>query len=310
MKPSFDPSEIRAVIDRVRDRYPDGESSGPLEGRAPAPEVPAEPLGEGIFPTVDGAVEAAWKAQQQFAEMGLKRRYAVIDEIRRAMTEHGEALAKAAHEETGLGRAEDKTIKNRLVTEKTPGPEDLEPEVVTGDEGQMLTEFAPFGVIGSISPTTNPTSTIINNTIAMVSAGNGVVFNVHPSAKRVSVDNVRLINQAIVAGGGPENLVTAIPNPTVESAQRLMRHKKVRILLVTGGPAVVAEALKTDKRAITAGPGNPPVVVDESADLELAGREIVRGASFDNNMVCTDEKETFVVESCCSRSTSCGRSSG
>jgi acyl-CoA reductase-like NAD-dependent aldehyde dehydrogenase len=162
----------------------------------------------------------------------------------------------------------------------------------------MLTEFAPFGVIGSISPTTNPTSTIINNTIAMVSAGNGVVFNVHPSAKRVSVDNVRLINQAIVSGGGPENLVTAIPNPTIESAQTLMRHKKVRILLVTGGPAVVAEALKTDKRAITAGPGNPPVVVDESADLELAGREIVRGASFDNNMVCTDEKETFVVESC------------
>ena len=229
--------------------------------------------------------------------MGLKRRYEVVDRVRRSMQENAAALGRFAHEETGLGRAEDKRLKNLLVTEKTPGPEDLEPEVVTGDEGQMLTEFAPFGVIGSVTPTTNPTSTIINNTIAMISAGNGVVFNVHPNAKRVSVENVRLVNEAIVAGGGPENLVTAIPEPTIESAQELMRHPKVRILLVTGGPAVVAEALKTDKRAITAGPGNPPVVVDETADIDLAGREIVRGASFDNNMVCTDEKEVFVVDS-------------
>jgi acyl-CoA reductase-like NAD-dependent aldehyde dehydrogenase len=212
------------------------------------------------------------------------------------MRRHAEALAKAAHEETGLGRAADKTLKNLLVNEKTPGPEDLEPEVVTGDHGQMLTEFAPFGVIASITPTTNPTSTIINNTLAMVSAGNAVVFNPHPMAKRVSVDNVRLLNEAILTGGGPENLVTAVPYPTIESAQQLMRHRKVRILLVTGGPAVVAEALKTDKRAITAGPGNPPVVVDETADIDLAGREIVRGASFDNNMVCTCEKETLVVD--------------
>ncbi len=182
MRPNFDLDEIRSVVDRVRDRFPDGETTGPLAGKVAA-ETASEALGEGIFSAIDGAVEAAWEAQKVFAAMGLKRRYAVIGEIRRAMSEHGAELARAAHQETGLGRAADKTIKNRLVTEKTPGPEDLEPEVATGDDGQMLTEYAPFGVIGSISPTTNPTSTIINNTIAMVSAGNGVVFNVHPSAR-------------------------------------------------------------------------------------------------------------------------------
>ena len=202
-----------------------------------------------------------------------------------------------AHDETGLGRAEDKVLKNRLVIDKTPGPEDLEPHVWSGDQGLTVTEYAPFGVIGAITPTTNPTATIINNTIAIVSAGNAVVFNAHPNAKRVSVQTIRWLNQAIVSAGGPPDLVTATPEPTIESAQRLMNHPQVRILMVTGGPGVVKEAQKTRKRSICAGPGNPPVVVDENADIELAGREIVRGASFDNNVICTDEKVVFVVES-------------
>ena len=297
MRHRFDSAEIQSVIERVRERFPDGKP--PRRGQLPPalePEIPPELLGKGVFATIDEAVDAAFEAQRTFAEMGLRRRYEVVESIRASMRDEAEALGRFAHEETGLGRAEDKRLKNLLVTDKTPGPEDLEPTVVTGDEGQMLTEFAPFGVIGSVTPTTNPTSTIINNSIAMVSAGNAVVFNVHPNAKRVSVENVRLINDAIVAAGGPQDLVTAIPEPTIESAQQLMRHPRIRILLVTGGPAVVAEALKTDKRAITAGPGNPPVVVDDTADIDLAGREIVRGASFDNNMVCTDEKEVLVVD--------------
>ena len=219
----------------------------------------------------------------------------IVNSIRAAMREQSRELARMAREETGLGRAEDKLIKNLLVTEKTPGPEDLEPQVWTGDRGLTITEYAPFGVVAAITPTTNPTATIINNTIAIVSAGNAVVFNVHPNAKRVSVANVRALNRAIAAAGGPPNLVTAIPEPTIATAKELMHHPRVRILLVTGGPAVVQEALATNKRAITAGPGNPPVVVDETADLELAGREIVRGASFDNNVICTDEKEVFAV---------------
>jgi acyl-CoA reductase-like NAD-dependent aldehyde dehydrogenase len=161
----------------------------------------------------------------------------------------------------------------------------------------MITEYAPYGVFASITPTTNPTSTIINNTIGIVSAGNSVVFNVHPNAKRVSMENIRLLHRAIVEAGGPPNLITGVAEPTLETAHEIMHHPKVRILLVTGGPAVVQVALATNKKAITAGPGNPPVVVDETANVDRAGRDIVLGASFDNNLICTDEKEVFVVSS-------------
>jgi acyl-CoA reductase-like NAD-dependent aldehyde dehydrogenase len=156
-------------------------------------------------------------------------------------------------------------------------------------------ELAPYGVIGAITPVTNPTSTIICNTIGMIAAGNAVVFNVHPSAKNVSLYNIHLINQAIVEAGGPLNLVTSVSEPTIETAQQLMKHPDIRLLVVTGGAGVVKEAMSSGKRAICAGPGNPPVVVDESADIDQAARGIVSGASFDNNIICVDEKEVFVL---------------
>jgi acyl-CoA reductase-like NAD-dependent aldehyde dehydrogenase len=250
---------------------------------------------------VDSAVAAARAAFEAFRGMGLRARHRIIDAVRGEMRTRARELAEMAHRETGLGRAEDKILKNLLVTEKTPGPEDLEPTSWTGDQGLTITEFAPFGVIGAITPTTNPTATIINNTIAAVSAGNAVVFNAHPNAKGVSVQTIRWLNQAITGAGGPPNLVTAVPEPTIESAQQLMNHPRVRILMITGGPGVVEEARKTRKRSILAGPGNPPVVVDANADIDLAGREIVRGASFDNNLICTDEKLVIVVESVADR---------
>jgi len=279
------------VIERVRLK---------LGGQAEAapPSISTETaVGDGIYPTIDEAVTAARAAFEAYRLMGLKKRYRIIDAVRVAMRDSAVELARLAHEETGLGRAEDKVLKNLLVIDKTPGPEDLEPTTWSGDEGLTITEYAPFGVVGAITPTTNPTATIINNTIAILSAGNAVVFNPHPNAKRVSVEAIRLINRAIVAAGGPADLVTATPEPTIDSAQRLMNHPEVRILMVTGGPGVVAEAQKTAKRSILAGPGNPPVVVDATADIELAGREIVRGASFDNNLICTDEKLVVVVAS-------------
>jgi propionaldehyde dehydrogenase len=232
---------------------------------------------------------------------GLAGRKVIIDAIRRSMLDHSEQLARMAHQETHLGRVEDKVVKNRLVSSKAPGPEDLEVQATTGDAGMMVTEFAPFGVVASITPVTNPTSTIINNTISIVSAGNAVVFNAHPSAKRCSAETIRLINRAIVGAGGPPNLVSAVANPTIDSARALMSHPSVRVLLVTGGPGVVREALKAGKRAITAGPGNPPAVVDTTADIERAGRDIVRGASFDNNIVCIDEKLVLVVDTVADR---------
>ena len=310
MAARVDSREVQAILDRVRTRYGPSPKETVAGGRPAAapPTTPASAIGSsttggsgGIFPTIDAAVDAAWHAFQHYREMGLGDRHRIVAAIREAMRQRVEEMSRRAREETGLGRVEDKILKNQLVIEKTPGPEDLEPTAITGDRGMMLVEYAPFGVVAAITPTTNPTATIINNTIAVVSAGNGIVFNVHPNAKRISVDTIRWINEAITSAGGPANLVTGIPEPTLDSARALMAHPRARILLVTGGPGVVKAALATPKRAITAGPGNPPVVVDETADLDLAGREIVRGASFDNNVICTDEKETFVVASVADR---------
>jgi acyl-CoA reductase-like NAD-dependent aldehyde dehydrogenase len=294
--------DIDGIIERVRTRLGEtGEHPGAaLRGEAELDRGGNE-CGEGIFPAIDDAVAAATRAFERYRLTGLQGRKAIVGAIRASMLEQAERLAEMAVAETGLGRVADKVVKNRLVATRTPGPEDLELEAVTGDEGMMVTEFAPFGVVAAITPTTNPTSTIINNTISIVSAGNAVVFNVHPNAKRVSAENIRLLNRAIVGAGGPEDLVTGIPDPTIDSAKELMHHPRVRLLLVTGGPAVVREALATDKRAVTAGPGNPPAVVDQTADVERAGRDIVAGASFDNNVICTDEKTTIVVDSVADR---------
>lgn len=250
----------------------------------------------GIFTTIDEAVTATSIAQRQLTSMTLRKRDEIIASIRAVMLEHARELAELAVAETGLGRVEDKIAKNKLVSEKTPGTEDLYPTARSGDHGLSLFEPAPYGVIGAITPITNPTSTIICNTIGMVAAGNGVVFNVHPGAKNTSIQNIHLINQAIIRAGGPVNLVSGIAEPTVATAQQLMRHPGIRILVITGGGGVVREAMNSGKRAICAGPGNPPVVVDETADLERAGEFIVKGASFDNNIICVDEKELIVVE--------------
>ncbi len=215
--------------------------------------------------------------------------------MREAARAAATALAEAAVAETRLGRVEDKIKKNLLVANATPGPEDLEPVVYTGDHGLTLEERAPLGVLASITPSMNPSETVINNAISMVSGGNAVVFGPHPGAKGVSNQSVELMNRAIVAAGGPSGLVASLAEPTIEMAQRLMRHDGIRAVVVTGGPGVVAEAMKTGKKVFAAGPGNPPVVVDETADIDKAGRDIVAGASFDNNIICTDEKEVFVV---------------
>lgn len=273
-----------------------GQAASSPESPAPKP-VAAEPATPGVFTTLDDAVKAAGAAFRMLDTMTLATRAKIIASIRESMLTHAESLARETHEETGLGRWQDKVVKNRLVATKTPGTEELVPVATTGDNGLTLMERAPFGVIGAITPVTNATSTIICNTIGMVAAGNAVVFNVHPSAKRVSTRNVALINEAIMRAGGPPNLVTTLTEPTIESAQALMKHPGIRLIVVTGGPGVVKVAMQSGKRAICAGPGNPPVVVDETADLDKAGRDIVRGASFDNNVICIDEKETFVVES-------------
>jgi len=269
-------------------------------GTAPAPAVSTPGTvfvsnAEGVYATVGECIGAARQAFDELGELSLSQRDEIIAAFRRTMLREAEDLARQAREETGLGRFEHKVIKNRLVAEKTPGTELLRPQALTGDRGLSLMEWAPFGVIGAITPTTNPTSTIICNAIGMIAAGNTVVFNVHPGAVSCSMNTVRHLNAASVSVGGPANLVTAVARPTIESATELMHHDGIDLLVVTGGPGVVKAAMKSGKRAVSAGPGNPPVVVDDTADLQRAGRDIVHGAGFDNNVICVDEKEVFVT---------------
>ena len=250
---------------------------------------------DGIFEEINAAVDAAETAHLELVKLTLEKRREIIRSIRKIIMSNLEEISKLAVEETTFGRVEDKIEKNRLAALKTPGVEDLEPTAYSDDNGMTLMERAAYGVIGSIIPSTNPTSTVINNGISMIAGGNSVVFNPHPMAKKSSCFTVSLINQAIVKAGGPPNVLCAIANPTIDSAQILMKHPKIKLLVVTGGPAVVKTAMNSDKKVIAAGPGNPPCVVDETADLVKAGSDIVKGAGFDNNIVCICEKEILAV---------------
>jgi len=274
--------------------------SGTASGSGTAPGAAAAPIagdGLGIFPDIDSAVKAARMAQRELVELSLETRRAMIEAMRRTVLERNAELSEAAVEETGMGNVRDKRAKNELAARKTPGVEDLEPRAVTDEHGLTLTELAPYGVIGAITPVTNPIATIACNSIGMIAAGNAVVFNVHPGAKLVSRNLISLLNGAIVAAGGPRNLLCAAAEPTLESAAALMKHPLIGLLVVTGGPGVVKAAMGSGKKAICAGPGNPPCVVDETADIAKAGRDIVDGASFDNNVVCLCEKEVLAVAS-------------
>ena len=251
----------------------------------------------GVFSNINTAVLAAEKAYKIFKDLSLEIRKDIITSIRKISLENVEVISKMAWEETGLGRYEDKIVKNKLGIHKTPGVEDVKPEAFSDENGLTIVEKAPFGIIGSITPSTNPTVTIISNAIGMIAAGNAVVFNPHPSAKKVSAFLINLLNKAIVNAGGPENLLTCIEEPTIESAKDLMSNEKIAILVVTGGPAVVRVAMNSGKKVIAAGPGNPPCVVDETADIPKAAKDIVAGASFDNNVICICEKEVIVVAS-------------
>jgi len=304
----LDEDRIRTIVQRVVAQMGPGEAADrsdltprPLRGKGESEPPPRLGEGTGVrspgaFSDVDSAVAAARTAQRAWGALTLERRGEILAALRQAVRDNAALLARLAHEETGLGRLEDKTQKNLLVANKTPGIEDLRPLAWSGDRGLTLVEPAPYGVVGAITPITNPTSTIICNAIGILAAGNTAVFNAHPGAKAVSATTIALLNRVIVAAGGPPNTLTCPLEPTIASAQALMRHPNIRLLIVTGGPGVVREAMHSGKKAICAGPGNPPVVVDETADLDQAGRDIVFGAGFDNNVVCVLEKEIFAVD--------------
>lgn len=304
---------VETVIGRVREQVGGSKDSvtqskpastavpatAPMSVSREVPAAPAVHVGRrrGIFDDVDTAIRAARSGFESFNMRPLADRYRACEAIRALCRSYIEEMSSRAVEESTYGRVEDKIEKNRLAIEKTPGPEDLKPTAWSGDEGLALLERAPWGVIGAISPVTNVTETLICNAIGMLAAGNAVVFNVHPFAKKTSSWLISLMNEALVRAGLPDNLICGVAEPTIESAQALMQHEGIQLLVVTGGPGVVAEAMRSGSSVVAAGPGNPPVVVDETADLDRAARGIIKGASLDNNIICLDEKVIVVVES-------------
>ena len=303
----IDGGRIDAIVERVLLRL---QEEGVVEGDAPTSQAAPPPAARvsspgpvaarastgPVFDTVDEAAAAARAAFLDLNETPLETRNAMIAAVRRVVAESAEDLAQLAVRETGLGRVEDKIKKNHLVGSKTPGTEILTPSAGSGDHGLMIEERAPYGVILSVTPSTNPSETVINNGIGMLAGGNATVFAPHPGAREVSQETVVRLERAAREAGGPANVFTTIAEPSIEATQALMRHDQIRLLVVTGGGGVVKEAMSVGKRAITAGPGNPPVVVDTTADLDRAAAGIYHGASFDNNIICTDEKEVLVVD--------------
>ncbi len=239
------------------------------------------------------AIDAAERGYKAVRSMTVEQREKIITEIRRLTIEEAPIMAEMGVAETGMGKVEHKRLKHILVAEKTPGTEDIVSEAKTGDSGLTLTEMAPFGVVGAITPSTNPSETVICNSIGMIAAGNGVVFNPHPGAICVSNYAVDLVNRASRNAGGPDILVCSMDKPTLDSAAIMQSHPKIRLLVCTGGPGVVKAVLSSGKKAIGAGAGNPPVIVDDTADIRKAAKDIIDGCTFDNNLPCIAEKEVF-----------------
>ena len=251
----------------------------------------------GVFKDMNEAIEAAKEAQKVLRVMSMDQREKIISNIRRKTVEQAETFARMGVEETGMGNVGHKILKHRLVAEKTPGTEDITTTAWSGDRGLTLIEMGPFGVIGAITPCTNPSETVLCNSIGMIAGGNTVVFNPHPQAIKTSIYAINLINEASMEAGGPNNVACTVEKPTLESSAIMMKHKDIPLIAATGGPGVVTAVLSSGKRGIGAGAGNPPALVDETADVRKAAGDIVNGCTFDNNLPCIAEKEVVAVES-------------
>ncbi|MBN1900795.1 aldehyde dehydrogenase EutE [Candidatus Sumerlaeota bacterium] len=298
-------NQIRGVVEQVLKKMMSGEvklAPGAAQSVAPPPPPAPKPAqtsfkGRGVFDTVDQAVNASLEAFRVLNSMSLEQRGAVIAGIRKWGVANARDIAERTFQETGMGRIEDKLNKMFSSSERTPGIEDLKIEAWSGDYGLTTEEMGPYGVIAAVTPSTHPVPTLVNNAISMIAAGNTIVFAPHPAAKNVFLHALDGINDAIAKAGGPDNLLTTTVEPSIENAQRLFYHAETKLLVVTGGPGVVNAAMKVPKKVIAAGPGNPPVVIDETADIKQAVADIIEGGGFDNNILCTAEKEIFVVNS-------------
>ncbi len=279
---------IRNVIQQVLSQM--GTGSPASNGSASKPSGK-----DGVYPTADAAVQAAEAAFAKFRKRPLACRRKAVQCIRDICVSQAEELGRMELEETKIGRLDHKIAKLRDAIPMAPGVEYLRTDNWSGDDGITLTDYAPFGVIGAITPVTHSLPTLAGNAINMLASGNTVVVNAHPSGAKIAAEGVRRFNRAIREAIGLDDLITIIETPTLESAAALFDHRGVKLLVVTGGPAVARAALASKRRAVVAGPGNPPVVVDATADIENAAKSIVAGAAFDNNLLCIGEKQVFAV---------------
>ncbi len=261
-------------------------------------QIQETPTGKhGVFQDMNAAIAAAKEAQAVVRKMSMDQREQILRIIRRKIKQNAETMARMGVEETGMGNVGDKILKHHLVADKTPGTEDITTTAWSGDRGLTLVEMGPFGVIGAITPCTNPSETVLCNTMGMLAGGNTVVFNPHPAAIKTSIFAVNLLNEASLEAGGPDNIACTVENPTMETSDIMLKHKDIPLIAATGGPGVVTTVLSSGKRGIGAGAGNPPALVDATADIKKAAQDIVNGCTFDNNLPCIAEKEVVAVES-------------
>ena len=265
----------------------------PDKPAVPAPSVAAR---DGVFATVDEAVNAAYEAQKKVAALSLDERGKMVEIIVRICNDRREELGRMEMEETKVGRLDHEILKltnMRFVL----GVEAMRSDARSDSTGLCIIEHAPWGVIGMMLPVTHSVPTMASNAINILAAGNTAIFGPHPSGANVARYALQLFNREIERVFGFANVLTTTREASIEAAEQVFHHPKVALLCVTGGTAVAQAAAKSGKRVIAGGPGNPPVVVDETADLDRAAKCIIDGAAFDNNLLCTGEKEIFVVAS-------------
>ncbi|WP_459128014.1 aldehyde dehydrogenase family protein [Latilactobacillus curvatus] len=273
------------------------ELSSSLSDSTSKPSTVGSKGHNGIFSNVDDAIAAAKAAWEDYVDQPIEMRNKVVEAIKEGFRPHIEWMAKQIKEETGMGTVDAKIAKLNNALYNTPGTEILQPDAETGDGGLIMYEYAPYGVIGAVGPSTNPAETVIANGIMMLAAGNTVFFGAHPGAKNITRWTIEKLNEFVYEATGLQNLMVSLDQPSIESVQQMMSHPDIALLAVTGGPAVVHQAMTSGKKAIGAGAGNPPAMVDATADISLAAHNIVDSASFDNDILCTAEKEVIAEQS-------------
>ena len=297
---TLDPETLRSVVETVVARL--AASQGQPTSSAPAASSSCGCAGSsstgqrGVFDCVTKAAEAANDAHLKLKKLGVAGRAKVIEIVKHLAVSNAEPWGRFEMDETKIGRVDHKIAKLQI-TKNVPGTEWLQPYAMSGDGGITLEEYAPFGVIGAILPVTHSVPTLTGNVINMVAAGNSIVFNPHPGGARSAAMAVRAYNEAIFREIGVDNIITTIEKPTLESFDAICKNPLIPLLAITGGPGVVNAAMQSGKRSICAGPGNPVVVVDETADLAKAARSVIEGGAFDKTLLCIGEKVVFVVGS-------------